>query len=216
MTRFLLYLFVAPLACPQAADYANSGYRTEEGRNRVAQSLGSHDRAQTQKPEDLVAAMKLAPGMTVADIGTGVGFMLPYLSKAVAPTGKVIGEDIFPDFLNKARERAKDKDLGNAEFVLGTDKDPKLPPSAVDVALVLDAYHHFDFPADMLAGLRNGLRDGGRLIIVDFYKQGFRDPKHIRLDEADVVREITSHGFELVSTGPFIEKRQYIAVFRKK
>ena len=217
MIRTLLLLLVAStLAFPQAADYANKNYKTKEGRERLAQTLGAHSREQTQKPEELVAALKLAPGMTVADIGTGVGFMLPFLTKAVGDTGKVIGEDIFPDFLEKAKQRAQEKGLANVEFVLGTEKDPKLPAGAVDVILVLDAYHHFDYPAEMLAGLRAALKPGGRLAIVDFYKEGFNDPKHIRLDEADLGKEITAHGFELISSGPFVEKRQYISIFRKK
>jgi ubiquinone/menaquinone biosynthesis C-methylase UbiE len=213
--RFLPALFCLGLSA-QVADYANTGYRTEEARARVAQSLSAHDREQTQKPRDLVAQMKLSPGMTVTDIGTGVGFMLPYLHEAVGPNGKIIAEDIFPDFLARAKATAASKQLNNVEFIHGTDKDPKLPPSSVDVTLVLDVYHHFDFPEQMLAGIRSGLKPDGRLVIVDFYKEGFRDPKHIRLDEKDVIKEIEANGFELVSTGPFTPNRQYLATFRRK
>ena len=217
MTRLLLAIpACAALLTAQVADYANTNYRTEEGRAKVAQGLNSHDREQTQKPRDLVAQLKLAPGMTVADIGTGVGFMLPYLQEAVGAQGKVVAEDIFPDFLDKAKANAAAKKLENVTFVHGTVKDPKLPAEAVDVALVLDAYHHFDFPAEMLSGLRAGLKPGGRLVIVDFYKSGFRDPKHIRLDEKDVIKEIEANGFELVGSGPFTKDRQYLATFRKK
>ena len=100
MKRILaLVIAAAGLALPQAADYANQRYRTKEGREAMAKTLGSHDREQTQKPEELVAALKIAPGNTVADIGTGVGFMLPYLTQAAGPKGKVVAEDIFPDFL---------------------------------------------------------------------------------------------------------------------
>ncbi|MCC6590113.1 MAG: methyltransferase domain-containing protein [Bryobacterales bacterium] len=217
MTRLLLAIpACAALLSAQVADYANTNYRTEEGRAKVAQGLNSHDREQTQKPRDLVAQLKLAPGMTVADIGTGVGFMLPYLHEAVGAEGKVVAEDIFPDFLEKAKANAAAKKLDNVTFVHGTVKDPKLPTEAVDVALVLDAYHHFDFPAEMLSGLRAGLKPGGRLVIVDFYKSGFRDPKHIRLDEKDVIKEIEANGFELIGSGPFTKDRQYLAAFRKK
>ena len=216
MRLILITAGIAAAAVAQVADYANSGYKTAEGRARVAGTLASHDREQTQRPRDLVAAMKLQPGMTVADIGTGVGYMLPYLADAVGTQGKLIGEDIFPDFLDKARARAKEKDLSNVTFIHGSDKDPKLPENSIDAILVLDVYHHFDYPAEMLAGLRKGLKADGRLVIVDFYKDGFRDAKHIRLDQVDMCKEVESNGFRLVSTGPFTEGRQYLATFRKK
>lgn len=200
----------------QVADYANSGYRTAEGRAKVAGGLSSHDREQTQKPGELVKRLNLDPGMTVADIGTGVGFMLPYLSEAVGPQGKVVAEDIFDDFLEKAKASAAAKQLSNVEFVHGTVKDPKLPEAAADVVFVLDAYHHFDFPAEMLAGLRAGLKPGGRLVIVDFYKNQYRDPDHLRLDEKDVIKEIEANGFQLISSSAFTPDRQYLAEFRKK
>jgi hypothetical protein len=68
----------------------------------------------------------------------------------------------------------------------------------------------------MLASLAKGLKKDGRLFIVDFYKKGFRDPKHIRLDEPDLIAEIEGHGFRLIRTGPFTPDRQYMAVFGKK
>jgi hypothetical protein len=86
----------------------------------------------------------------------------------------------------------------------------------VDVVLILDAYHHFDYPSEMLAGVLAALKPGGRLVIVEFYKEGFGDPKHIRFTEEELVKEVTANGFELISTGPFIEKRQFLAQFRKK
>ena len=104
--RFILLAVLTAAAWPQAADHANSGYKTPEGRERVAKSLSAHDREQTQRPKELVAKLDLKPGMTVADIGTGVGFMLPYLAEAVGPQGKIVAEDIFPDFLDRAKANA--------------------------------------------------------------------------------------------------------------
>ena len=74
----------------QVADKANSGYKTPEGRQAVAKGLIAPDRDNRQKPEELVQAMELQPGMVVADIGTGAGYMLPFLSRAVGPTGRVV------------------------------------------------------------------------------------------------------------------------------
>ncbi len=216
MKSLVLFLCACSAAFPQVADYANSGYKTKEARERVGQTLSAHDREATQRPKELVASLQLKPGMTVADIGTGVGYMLPFLHAAVGPAGRIVAEDIFPDFLAKATENAKAKGLDNVSFIQGTEKDPHLPASSIDLALVLDVYHHFDYPAEMLAGIAKGLKADGRLAIVDFYKSSFRDPKHIRLDEPEVIKELDANGFQLISTGVFSPNRQYLAIFRKK
>ncbi len=216
MHTFLWCFSTAAIAAAQVADYANSGYKTPEGRARVAGTLTAHDREQTQKPRDLVQALGLEKGQAVADIGTGVGYMLPYLHQAVGADGKIFAEDIFPDFLEKAKARAAEQKLTNVSFIHGTERSAQLPPDSVNVVLVLDVYHHFDFPAEMLASIAKGLKKEGRLVIVDFYKQGFRDPKHIRLDEKEVIAEVESHGFRLLRTGPFTPDRQYLAVFVKQ
>ena len=156
--------------------------------------------------------------MTVADIGTGVGYMLPYLSPAVGPRGRVIAEDIFDDFLSQARERASREHLENVAFVKGSPADPHLPPDAVDVILALDSYHHYDYPEKMLAAFRQALRPGGRLVIVEYYRRpnailGMNAVQHIRLDEPDLVREVQANGFKLLSTHDQIPNSQYMAIF---
>lgn len=208
----------------QAAAEANARYKTPEQRAGMAAALGGSHRDTRQKPKELVAALEIRPGMTVVDLGTGVGYMLPHLSEAVGPQGKVIGEDIFPDFVEKARERVASNKVENATFILGTEKDPKIPAGIADLIFVLDAYHHFDYPDAMLAGIKKGLKPGGRLAIVDYYKRmgamAGSDPKfaltHIRLDQDGVIREIESNGFRLVKKAEFLPNSQYLAVFEKK
>ncbi len=165
--------------------------------------------------------MHLKPGMTVADIGTGVGYMLPYLSRAVGPAGRVMAEDIFDDFLNAAKQHAGEQKLANVAFVKGTETDPHLADGSVDVILALDSYHHYNYPEKMLAAFTQALRDGGRLVVVEYYKRPNAMPsgdavKHIRLDEPDLVREIESNGFRKVSEHEHIKDSQYIVVFEKK
>lgn len=215
ITALLLCLASAGLNA-QVAGTANSGYKTEEGRARVAKTLAASDRDGRQKPKELVDAMQLKPGSTVVDLGTGVGYMLPYLVTAVGANGKVIAQDIFPDFLKQAKETAAKANLDNVTFIHGTDRNPSLPPNAVDVVFTLDAYHHFDFPSDMLANIRASLKEGGRFALVDFYKAGFRDPAHIRLDQADVIKEVESNGFQLQTKMDHMPGTQYIAIFTKK
>lgn len=220
-----LFFVVLLIGCAfaQVADTANSGYKTKEGRERVASSLDAPDRDARQKPKELVAALGVKPGTTVVDLGTGVGYMLPHLSKAVGASGTVIAEDIQQDFVDKARAKAEREKLSNVKFVLGTDKDPNLPVGAADLILVLDAYHHFDYPDRMLAKLSAGLTADGRLAIVEFYKRrgamGSGDPdrplSHIRLDADDVVKEVEASGFRLLSRQEHVPASQYIAIFRK-
>lgn len=191
-------LLFSSAAFPQVAANANKGYTTEEGRANVARSLDNPNRDQRQKPEEIIAALHLRAGMTVADIGTGTGYMLPHLSRAVGPQGKVFGEDIQDQFLDEALGRVAREKLTNAELFLGNETDPKLPANSVDVAMVLDVYHHFDYPNKMLANIARCLKRDGHLVIVDYYKKNM--PQHIRTgtrrrDQGDRIERIQA-GFE--------------------
>jgi ubiquinone/menaquinone biosynthesis C-methylase UbiE len=224
MKIWALGLMLAAVACGQVAGNANAGYQTKEGRAQVAASLDAASRDARQRPADLVQALGLQDGMTVVDLGTGVGYMLPYLSRAVGPSGVIVAEDIQQDFLDRARARVNSDGLPNVRLVLGTDRDPKLAASSADLILVLDAYHHFDYPDQMLARLSAALKSSGRLAIVEYYKRrgamGANDPDraltHIRLDADDTVKEVEANGFRLLSRRDHVPNSQYIAIFAKK
>jgi len=213
-------VLIGSLLPAQVATQANEGYKTKEGRDSVAKTLTAPDREENQKPRELVAAMSLKPGMVVADLGTGAGFMLPYLSAAVGAEGHVLSEDIFPDFLEKARATAKQSGLTNVTFIHGTETDPTLPENGVDVALALDSYHHWNYPEKMLAALHHELRSGGRLVIVEYYKRPDAMPngravQHIRLDEDGFIKEIEANHFRLLSQHEHVKGSQYMAIFEK-
>ena len=216
--KLLLVPVLISTALAQVAEKANSGYKTPEGREQVARTLIAPDRDARQKPEELVQAMSIKPGMVVADVGTGAGYMLPFLSRAVGANGRVLAEDIQDDFLAKARSKAESEKLGNITYIKGSETDPMLPKGGVDVALALDSYHHYDYPEKMLAGLRKGLKPGGRLVIVEYYKSATAMPngralEHIRLDAPDVIKEIEANGFRLVSQREHIKGSQYMLTF---
>jgi ubiquinone/menaquinone biosynthesis C-methylase UbiE len=216
---FAALAFAAGLAA-QMAGQANSGYKTEEQRKQVAAGLAAPDRDETQKPRELIREMRLQPGMTVADIGTGIGYMLPFLSHRVGPDGRVIAEDIFDDFLGAARQRVQNQKLENVTFVKGTETDPNLPENAVDIALALDVYHHFNYPDQMLAAIHKSLKPDGKLVVVEYYKRptamsNGRAMAHIRLDMPDVIKEIEANHFHLLMEREHIPDSQYMLVLRK-
>ncbi len=219
-SRLLASLALAAALHAQVAKQANSTYQTQQGRQALARGLADPNRDQTQKPRELVQAMGLQRGMTVADVGTGIGYMLPFLSHAVGPSGRVIAEDIFDDFLAGAKQRAENQKLTNVTFIKGTDTDPMLPAGEVDEVLVLDVYHHFDYPEKMLAAIHSALKPGGKLVIVEYYKSAAAMPNgraltHIRLDKPDVIKEVEANHFHLVSEREQVPGSQYMLILEK-
>ncbi len=220
LAGLLAGMLFAGVLCAQVAGQANSGYQTEQQRKGVASGLADPARDEKQKPGELMRAMGLQPGMTVADIGTGIGYMLPFLSRRVGAEGKVIAEDIFDDFLASAKQRAENLKLANVTFVKGTETDPKLPANSVDIVLALDVYHHFDYPEKMLAAIHKALKPEGKLVIVEYYKRqeamaGGRALTHIRLDMPDVIKEIEANHFHLIAEKEHVPDSQYLLVLRK-
>jgi ubiquinone/menaquinone biosynthesis C-methylase UbiE len=216
----LVSLALAGGGAAQVAGNANSGYQTEQGRKNVASGLAAPTRDDTQKPGALVHNMGVQKGMTVADIGTGIGYMLPFLSRAVGPEGHVIAEDIFDDFLTGAKDRAKNQKLENVTFVKGSDTDPNLPEGQIDIAMALDVYHHFDYPEKMLAAIFKALKPGGRLVVIEYYKRPDAMPNgramsHIRLDMPDAIKEIEANHFHLVMERETIKNVQYMLILEK-
>jgi ubiquinone/menaquinone biosynthesis C-methylase UbiE len=218
-----LFLFSAA-AFPQVAEKANEGYKTKEGRASVAKNQIDPAREARQRPRDIVDQLGLQPGQSVADVGTGPGFMLPYLSHAAGDRGTVYAEDIQQEFLDQAKTRINTMSLKNVKFVLGSDTDPNLPGSTLSGVLILDVYHHFDYPEAMLSHIRDSLVSDGKLVIVEYYKRRGAMPngdpdraiEHIRLDEDDLIREVVANGFKVIDQHELVPKSQYIVTFVKK
>ena len=217
-----ILLPLAAAAWCQVAQEANRDYATQEQRAKLVERLESPARLANLRPAELVSRLEIARGSTVVDLGAGTGTLLEDLSLAVGPAGRVIAEDIHADFLDRARDRVKAAGLGNVDLVLGTEIDPKLPAGAADLVIVLDAYHHFDYPERMLAAMKRSLRPGGRLAIIEYHKKRgameMDDPdfalKHIRAAADQVVREVEAAGYKLLWRREHAPGRQYIAMFQ--
>ena len=171
-------------------------------------------RDEWQKPAELVKALAIRPGMAVADLGAGTGYFSRRLSAAVGPGGTVFAVEPEPKLLAYLRERAEREKTANVVPVLASLDDPRLPPRAVDLVLVVDTFHHIDGRIAYFRALQRALRPGGRVAVVDWHKRPLPvgpEPAH-KLAREQVVDEMRAAGYALVAE-PDVLPYQYVLVF---
>jgi ubiquinone/menaquinone biosynthesis C-methylase UbiE len=175
------------------------------------------EREKEENPKKLLDALKLEKGMVVADIGAGSGYHVFRVAPLVGPAGKVYAVDIQPEMLEIIRGRMKQTKVENVEPVLGKEADPKLPRESVDLILMVDVYHEFSQPYEMVEKLVDALKPGGRIVFVEFKKE---DPKVFikevhKMSERQVLREMDEFKdlkhIETVKDLPW----QHVVVFKK-
>lgn len=157
------------------------------------------EREAEEKPDLALDGMGIKPGMKIADMGSGVGYMTLRMAKRVGPTGKVYGVDLQPGMLQKLRENASKAGLTNIEPILSTVDDPKLPANSVDMILMVDVYHEFSQPQAMIRKLREALKADGRLILLEYRAEDPSipiNPDH-KMTVGQVKAEIEPEGFKL-------------------
>jgi ubiquinone/menaquinone biosynthesis C-methylase UbiE len=164
-----------------------------------------------QKPDAVIQALALAPAAVVADIGSGTGYFVVRLARAV-PQGRVYGADVEPDMVRYLAERGRREGLGNVTSVQAAPDDPRLP-EPVHVVLVVDTYHHIAERRAYFERLRRLLRPGGRIAIIDFLVDApAGPPRHARIPAAFVKEEMGRAGYDLVTEHTFLPY-QYFLVF---
>lgn len=177
----------------------------------------SPDRDAWQKPDAVIAALGLRPTMRVADLGAGTGYFTVRLARAL-PQGQVIANDREPDMVRWIGERAAREGLGNVVTVEGTADDPKLPGD-LDLALMVDTYHHIAEPTRFFGKVRDALKPGGALVIVDFKKDAPDDapgpPAAMRVDHEIVSAHLGKLGFAHERTELELLPYQYIVFMRR-
>lgn len=173
------------------------------------------EREAWQQPEQVVKALGLKPGQAVADVGTGSGYFLPWLSRAVGPSGAVYAVDVQPEMLVWAERKVREARLPNVRIVHSTDTDTKLPPQSVDVVLLVNTYHEVGDPSALMRHLRGVLKPGGLLTIVDWKPEPtpLGPPLSHRVSPDNVRRAAESSGFRLERTETFLPY-QYFLLFR--
>lgn len=168
-----------------------------------------------QPPEAIMDAIGLKPGMVIAEVGAGTGRVAVWLARRVGPQGKVYANDIDAEVLDRLWARAKKLNFENVKTVLGKSDDPLLPAAALDIAFMINVFHHLEKPDAMLAAIRPSLKPEGQLAIVE------RDPaksehKTEATSREDMLRRLDEAGYEIVRIETFLaEDNIYIARLKR-
>jgi len=185
--------------------------------HQAADWLERPEREQEERPDLLLPALKLKPGDAVADIGAGTGFYTRRLAKLVGDKGTVYAVEIQQEMLDLLMKKMTDLKIENVKPILGTTTDPKLPDSGLDLILMVDVYHDFDFPYEMTQSMCRSLKRGGRLVFIEFRGEDPKVPIKLvhKMTEAQVQKEMAPHPLkwkETIEDLPW----QHIIVFEKK
>jgi SAM-dependent methyltransferase len=170
-----------------------------------------------ERPDLLIEALKIKPGESVADIGAGSGYYARRIAERVGKQGIVYAEDIQPEMLVLLTNKTAALGFQNIRPILGTITDPMLPRAAVDMVLMVDVYHEFDHPYEMIEAIRGALKPGGRIVFVEFRKEDPAvpvKPVH-KMTTAQVQKEMSIHSLQCVETNETLP-RQHILTFRIK
>ena len=175
------------------------------------------ERETEEQPDKALDAIKLSKGDVVADIGAGVGYFTWRMAERVGPSGKVYANDIQPRMIEALKKNVAARRFTNVEAVLGADDDPKLPAGKIDLVLLVDVYHEFSKPRQMLAKIRESLKPSGRLVLLEYRKEDPAVP--IRIEHKMTVQEaraeIEPEGFRFENSLETLP-RQHILIFRPR
>lgn len=206
-----------PTITPTAKEL-NKSFDADAG--QWTQRFEHEGRAIYDKRMEILDAMGLKPGMDVADIGAGSGLISRLIAGRVAPDGTVYAVDIAKNMVDYITNTARQQKIANLKAVLGDPHSPKLARNSVDVVCIIDSYHHFEFPTDMLTAINQALRPDGILVLIDFKRiEGVsRDYilKMVRAGEGTFTDEFLNAGFELVERRDDMFPENYLLKFRHR
>jgi ubiquinone/menaquinone biosynthesis C-methylase UbiE len=220
---------VAPQKSAPAAEYEYRANHDPDGIGKfymgreIAHVMGHQganwleraERIDEERPDAVVKNFNLKPTDVVADIGAGTGYFTFRLSPLVKQ-GKVYAVDIQPEMLALMEQRKAKEKANNVITVQGTEQDTKLPESSVDLAFMVDAYHEFSYPREMMQSIVNSLKPGGRVVLIEYRGE---DPtiqiKRIhKMTVAQVRKELEAVGLKWKETKSFLPYQHFI-VFEK-
>jgi ubiquinone/menaquinone biosynthesis C-methylase UbiE len=185
--------------------------------HRAANWLERPEREEEEKTDVLIDSLKFREGEVVADIGCGSGYIARRVAKKVGESGVVYGVDIQQEMLDLLMKRMAMFRIANVKPILGEITDPKLPTESCDTMILVDVYHEFDFPFEMVTAMIRGLKPGGRIVFVEFKGEDSNVPIKLvhKMTEAQVKKEMSIQPLEWVETIGNLPWQNAI-IFRKK
>ncbi len=179
--------------------------------------LDRTERAQEERTADLVAELRrrLKPDAVVADVGAGSGYF-SFLLAPLVPRGQVLAEDIDQGMLDIITSKMARHAAGNVRTILGTTTDPKLPAGGVDGVLLVDTYHEWDHPYEMMQAVLRSLKPGGQIFQLEYRAEDPDVPilPHHKMTEAQARKEMEAAGFrwqETIHTLP----QQHLLIYQR-
>ena len=173
------------------------------------------DRATEEQPQKMIAALELKSTDVVADIGAGTGYISQLLARQV-PTGKVLAVDVQPEMIELLKRRIKTSKITNIQTQLGTEQSPELPAASIDLAIMVDAYHEFSYPHEMMVGIVSALKPGGRVVLAEYRgedPQVFIKPHH-KTTQKQIQYEMKDLGLKLLKNESVLPQ-QHLLFFGK-
>jgi ubiquinone/menaquinone biosynthesis C-methylase UbiE len=185
------------------------GYQGSDWLERV-------DRAKEEQPQKMVAALDLQATDIVADVGAGTGYISQLLA-AQLPQGKVLAIDLQPEMVKLLQQRINKAKISNIEPRLALENSPELTAASIDVAVMVDAYHEFSYPQEMISGIVQALKPGGRVVLAEYRGEDplvFIKPHH-KTTQKQIRRELESVGLTWQKTEAILPQ-QHLLFFTKK
>ena len=179
--------------------------------------LENPQRDAEQKPDEVIAALDLKAGETLADIGAGSGYFAFRFARKVGDSGRVYAVDINPDMILYMNRHIRDRKIKNVATVLSAPDDPLLPDGSINRFFVCNTWHHVENRPSYIALMKRMLKPGGQVIVVDYLKKELPvgPPPSMKMAREDVISEMEANGFKLAKEHTFLPY-QYFLIFTPK
>ena len=183
--------------------------------HRGARWLERNAREREERTDKLLELLPLEPDYVVADIGAGTGYFSIPIAERVTE-GKVVAVDIQDEMLALIAQKSKQRKVQNIETVKGSESNPNLAKNSVDLALMVDAYHEFEFPAEMAAGIKAGLKPGGKVVLVEYRAEDPSVPilRLHKMSAQQAIKEWQGAGF-VFEKNIEVLPQQHVLIFKK-